>query len=79
MAEVGATASLSARVGMSHKKGWGSHDGMTPHHSITIKREVSNDSSDDDLVGEADKLWHLARKLCEQKMSDDIKDLKKAD
>lgn len=77
--EVSATASLSARVGVGHKKGWGSHDGVTPHHSITIKREIPSSYTDEQAVQEADKLWHLARKLAEAKMSEDIVDLKKVD
>lgn len=79
MPEVTATASLSARVGVGHKKGWGSHDGITPHHSITLKRELPNHTSDEGLIAEADKLWNLARKLCEEKMQLDVKELKKVD
>jgi len=79
MAEVAATASLSARVGVGHKKGWGSHDGITPHHSITLKREVPETLTDDELVHRAEELWNLARKLCEQKTQKDIQELKKVD
>lgn len=79
MARVSATASLSARVGTGHKKDWGSHDGVTPNHSITLERELSDDLSDEVLLERARTLHALARGEVEKLINADIKDLRKKD
>lgn len=77
MARVSATASLSARVGTGHKKDWGSHDGVTPNHSITLERgNLSDELSDEDLADKAKELHTLARGIVEKLINEDIRDLR---
>lgn len=61
MAEVSGTASLGLKYGLEGKKGFGKYDSLTPHHSLTIKRQVSDDLTDVELVTKALEL----NALCE--------------
>lgn len=79
MARVSGTASLGMKISLGHKKGYDKYDNASPHHSITIEREVSNDLSDEELAEKADELNSICRKLVEKKINADIKDLNKAD
>lgn len=67
MSEVSGTASLGMKIGM-----------FSPHHSITIKRTVADDLTDEELVAKADQVHELARKLVEKKINQDVQDHKKA-
>lgn len=67
MSEVSATASLGMKIGQ-----------FSPHHSITIKRSVPDDYTDEQLVEAADKTHELARRLVEKKVNQDVQDHKKA-
>lgn len=78
-AEVTAAASLSMRIGVGHKKGFGSHDGITPYHEVRIKRTVSDDLTDEEMVEKAEEIHKLCRKLVEKKIADDRADLQKVD
>lgn len=79
MAKVSATSSLGLKVSLSHKKGFGTYDNASPHHSISIEREVSDDLTDEELVEKASELNAKCRKLVEDKMGRDLKELRKND
>jgi hypothetical protein len=64
------------KVSLGSKKGYNQYDNASPHHSITIEKNVDDELSDEELVAEADKLHLLARKLVETKISADLKELK---
>lgn len=75
---VAATASLGMKVSLGHKKGFGTYDNASPHHSITIERSFEADLTDEQLVAKADECHQLARKLVEKKINDDLKELQDA-
>lgn len=74
MARVSGTASLGLRVGLGHKEGYTQYDSTSPHHSITIEREVSDDLTDEELVVKATELNGLARSVVEREINKDLKD-----
>lgn len=76
MARISATASLGMKISLATKKklGFTTYDSTSPHHSITIEREVSEDLTDAELVTKAEELHTLSRKLVERKMNADIKE-----
>lgn len=76
MSRVSSTASLGMKVSLRHKQGFDYSDTASPHHSITIERNVADNLSDEELVAEADKCHKLARKLVEKKINEDLKDLR---
>lgn len=75
MAKISATASLGMKVSLANKAGFGQYDNASPHHSITIEREVADDLRDIDLVDKAEELHKLARALVEKKINTDLKEL----
>lgn len=80
MAKVRAEAALSMRIGLAHKKGFGSHDGATPHHSVSIEREnLSDDLTDEELAEKAEALHGICRRIVEKKINADREDLQKVD
>lgn len=80
MARVSGTASLGVRRSLGHKKGWGSHDGASPHYSMTIERDdLSNDLTDEQLSEKAEELTKIAQKRVEKLIADDLTDLNKVD
>lgn len=79
MAKVSGTASIGARVGVGHKKGFHSHDSVNPFFSMSFDREVSNDLSDEELADKAEEIISICRKRVETKMRTDIEDLQRTD
>lgn len=78
MAKVSGTASLGVRIGLAHKKQFGSHDGATPFYAMTIEREgLSDNLSDEELADKAEDLMAICRKRVEKKINPDIADLQK--
>lgn len=73
MARVSATASLGIRRTLGHKKGWGSHDAASPHHSFTIEREFSEELTDEELETKALGLNAICEKMVQNKINDEIK------
>lgn len=76
MARVSATASLGVRKGLGGKVGWGSHDAASPHHSLTIEREVDNDLSDDQLVEKALEMHGKVEKAVSSIMNTEMQRIK---
>lgn len=81
MARVSATASLGMKLSLGTKKklGFTTYDSTSPHHSITIERNVTDELTDEELVERAEELHKMARKLVEQKINQDIKEARKPD
>lgn len=79
MAKVGAGAQIAMRIGLAHKKGFGSHDGATPHHQFYFERDLPETVSDDQMVETAENLHTLARRLAEKKINEDKTDLQRVD
>ncbi len=79
MARVSSTASLGLKLGLGHKKGYTQYDSASPHHSVTIEREVDETLTNDELVEKADEINDLARKLVEKKMNKDAKEIQATD
>lgn len=73
MARVAATASLGIRRGLNGKKGWGSHDAASPHHSFTIEREFPESLTDEELTEKLEELHKIAEKKVQDKMAQEIK------
>lgn len=78
MARVAATASLGMKIGLGGKQGFTQYDSASPHHSITIERNLPEELTDEQLVERADELHKLGRKLVEKKINEDIKEVKGA-
>lgn len=76
MARVAATASLGMKISLEGKQGFTRYDNASPHHSITIERNLSDDLTDEELVEKVDGLHKLARQLVEKKINDDIKEIR---
>lgn len=79
MARVAATASLGLKVGLGHKKAFTQYDSASPHHSVTIERQVDDSLSDEQLAEKAEELNKLARELVEKKVNKDLVEIQKAD
>lgn len=81
MARVSATASLGMKLSLGAKKGLGftQYDSTSPHHSISIERELPESLSDQELSDKAEELHTIARKLVEKKINVDIREAKKAE
>lgn len=78
-AKVGASAALSMRIGLAHKKGFGSHDGATPHHEIALERTVDDSLTDEELAAKAEELHAICRSIVEKKINEDKSDLLRVD
>lgn len=72
MAKVSATASMGIRIGTGHKKGFMSHDAVSPHHSITIEREVP-EGTDEELTQRAMKLHAQAEARVNALIADELR------
>lgn len=77
MARISAKAAISTRVGIGHKKGAGSHDGISPGNELGIERDVSDDLTDEELADRAEQMYLLLRKRSEKYLNEDLKDLRK--
>lgn len=76
MARVSATASLGMKLGLGHKPGHTTYDNASPHHSFTVEREYDESLTDEELAEKASGLHKLARKLVEDRIQADIKEIR---
>lgn len=77
MARVSATASLGIKVSLQAVKQFDKFDNTSPHHSITIERQVSDDLTDQQLVDKAKQLHKLAEGIVKDKINEELKILGK--
>lgn len=77
MARVSATASLGIKKSLGHKKGWGTYDNVSPHHSITFERNYPDDLTDEELVAKGNSLHKLARTMVEARIAEDVREANK--
>lgn len=76
MARISATASLGLRVGLGGKQKFQSHDAASPHHSLTIEREVSDAHTDEELLEKAEKLHSQCEARVNQYMDTELKKIR---
>lgn len=74
MARISGTSSLGIKKTLGHKKGFTQYDSVSPHYSMTIDREVSNDLSDEELAEKAQELVDICRARVETKIQNDLKE-----
>lgn len=73
MAKVSATASMGIRIGVGHKKGFGSHDAVSPHHSITIERQVDDELTDEQIMYRGMQLHGQAEARVNKLISEELR------
>lgn len=76
MAKVSATASVGIRVGLGGKKGFTSYDSISPHHSFSIERELSESLSDEELAEKQEELYRICEAKVTTKMNAELRKIK---
>ena len=79
MAKVSATSSLGMKVSIAHKKAFEKYDNASPHHSVTLERNVDESLTDEEMIEIADRLHKTAQDMVEKKINEDLKEIQKVD